>query len=136
MILPGATYAEKDATYVNTEGRVQRGYFACMPPGQAREDWAILRALSDALGHPLPVTTLADVRALLAEAAPTFATPDVVTPAAWESFGVGGTIDAAPFRPYFDSYYLTNAICRASVTMAKCVEAFGGDAGMKTGTHG
>ena len=136
VILPGSAYTEKDATWVNTEGRVQRGYFACRPPGQAREDWAILRALSDALGHCLPVTTLTDVRALLAEAAPTFATPDVVTPAAWGAFGSAGTIDAAPLLPCLDSYYLSNAICRASVTMAQCVETFGGDASMKTGTHG
>ncbi len=102
VILPGATYAEKDATYVNTEGRVQRAYFACMPPGQAREDWAILRALSEVIGHTLPVTTLADVRALLAETSPLFASPDVITPAEWGSFGVAGAIGAAPFRPYFE----------------------------------
>ena len=136
VILPGATYAEKDATYVNTEGRVQRGYFACLPPGQAREDWAILRALSGTLGHPLPVTDLAEVRAQMAAAAPIFALPDVVTASAWGSFGSAGAIDEAPLRPYFDSYYLTNPICRASETMAKCVEAFGGNAAVKTGTHG
>lgn len=136
VILPGATYAEKDATYVNTEGRVQRGYFACLPPGQAREDWAILRALSEALGHPLPVTNLGEVRAQMAAAAPIFALPDVVTASAWGSFGSAGEIDEAPFQPYFESYYLTNPICRASVTMAKCVEAFGGNAAVKTGTHG
>ena len=136
VILPGAAYTEKDATWVNTEGRVQRGFFACLPPGQAREDWAILRALSEVLGRPLPVTTLADVRALLVEAAPTFGTLDAVVPAAWGEFGEAGAIDAAPLLPAIDNYYLTNAVCRASVTMAKCVATFGDDASMKTGTHG
>ena len=136
VILPGAAYTEKDATWVNTEGRVQRGYFACLPPGQAREDWAILRALSEVLGRPLPVTTLADVRALLVEAAASFATLDAVVPAAWEDFGEAGAIDAAPLLPGIDNYYQTNAICRASVTMAQCVATFGDDASMKTGTHG
>ncbi len=136
VILPGAAYTEKDATWVNTEGRVQRGYFACLPPGQAREDWAILRALSEVLGRPLPVTTLADVRALLVEAAASFATLDAVVPAPWEDFGEAGAIDAAPLLPGIDNYYQTNAICRASVTMAQCVATFGDDASMKTGTHG
>ncbi|MFO1119083.1 MAG: NADH-quinone oxidoreductase subunit NuoG [Rhodospirillales bacterium] len=136
VILPGAAYTEKDATWVNTEGRVQRGYFACMPPGEAREDWAILRALSEALGRPLPVTTLADVRTLLVQAAASFGTPDVVVPTAWEEFGSAGSIDAAPLLPAAESYYLTNPICRASVTMARCVETFGDQASMKTGTHG
>lgn len=136
VILPGAAYTEKDATWVNTEGRVQHGFFACLPPGQAREDWAILRALSEVLGRPLPVTTLADVRALLVESAASFATLDAVVPAAWEDFGEAGAIDAAPLLPGIDNYYQTNAICRASVTMAQCVATFGDDASMKTGTHG
>ena len=62
VILPGAAYAEKNGTYVNTEGRVQRGFAATQPPGEAREDWAILRAFSAVLGTPLPYDTLAAVR--------------------------------------------------------------------------
>ncbi|MGE5441700.1 MAG: NADH-quinone oxidoreductase subunit NuoG [Bacteroidota bacterium] len=136
VVLPGAAYTEKDATYVNLEGRVQRAWFACKPPGDAREDWAILRALSEVLGRVLPVNSLDDVQRRLAEANPVFAAPDVVTKSPWASFGEGGAIDAVPFESAIGNFYLTNPICRASLTMAQCVEAFTGDIGMKTGTHG
>ena len=136
VILPGAAYTEKDATYVNLEGRVQRAWFACKPSGNAREDWAILRALSEVLGRALPVNSLADVQRQLTEVNPVFAAPDVVTKPPWASFGTAGAIDAAPFEPAIGNFYLTNPICRASVTMAQCVEAFTGDIGMKTGTYG
>ncbi len=76
VILPAAAYTEKNATYVNTEGRVQRAMRACYPPGEAREDWKILRALSDAVGCSLPFETLADVRARLREVNDVFAEPD------------------------------------------------------------
>ena len=68
VILPGAAYTEKDGTYVNTEGRVQQGYLAVNPPGEAREDWRILRAISAYLGHALPYDTLAELRAHLVAA--------------------------------------------------------------------
>ena len=136
VVLPGATYTEKDATYVNLEGRPQRAWFASLPPGQAKEDWAILRALSAALGRTLPADTLDDVRRLLVQANPVFEAIDQVTPAAWGPFGDSGAIGERPFQPYFDTLYLTNPICRASVTMAQCVEAFSGNAQAKTGTHG
>ena len=73
MILPGAAYTEKDATWVNTEGRVQRGRLAVYPPGEAREDWKILRAASEVLGKRLPYDALDGVRARLAEVNPVFA---------------------------------------------------------------
>ena len=63
MILPGAAYTEKSGTYVNTEGRVQMAARAAFPPGEAREDWAILRALSDVLGKRLPFNSLSELRA-------------------------------------------------------------------------
>lgn len=63
VILPGATYTEKSGIWVNTEGRVQQGNRAGFAPGDAREDWAILRALSDALGHKLPFDSLGALRA-------------------------------------------------------------------------
>ena len=63
VILPGAAYTEKDAVYVNTEGRPQRAKRAIFPPGEAKEDWRILRALSEALGHTVPLNTLGQVRA-------------------------------------------------------------------------
>jgi NADH-quinone oxidoreductase subunit G len=136
VILPGAAYTEKDATYVNLEGRVQNAWPACKPPGEAKEDWAILRALSETLGRTLPVDSLADVRRLLAETKSVFAAPDAITRSAWESFGTAGVIDGRPFTTPITNFSLTNAICRASVTMAQCVEVFTGDALMKTGTHG
>jgi NADH-quinone oxidoreductase subunit G len=136
VILPGAAYTEKDATYVNLEGRAQRAWFATLPPGEAKEDWAILRALSEALGHTLPVNSAADVRERLAAAHPAFAAIEALQPAAWEPFGERGNIDEKPLEPYFDNFYLTNAICRASVTMAQCTEAFSGRPVLKTGTHG
>ena len=78
MILPGAAYTEKDGTWVNTEGRAQRGRLAVYPPGEAREDWKIIRAASEVLGARLPYDTLAAVRARLAEVNPVFARPDRV----------------------------------------------------------
>ena len=137
VILPGAAYTEKDATYVNLEGRVQRGWSAGYPPGQAKEDWAIVRALSEVLGRTLPANSLLDVRRLLGEANPIFKAPDSVTKTYWRAgFSPGGEIDGAAFEPVFDSFYLTNAVCRASVTMAQCAAAFTDAADKKTGTHG
>ena len=136
VILPGAAYTEKDATYVNLEGRVQSAWSACKPPGEAKEDWAILRALSETLGRTLPVNSLADVRRMLAEANPVFGAPESIARTSWESFGSPGPIDPRPFATPITNFYLTNAICRASVTMAQCVEAFTRDVAKKTGTHG
>ena len=64
-MLPGAAYAEKHGTYVNTEGRVQRGEKAAFPPGEAREDWAILRAVSELAGKALPFDSFAQLRAAM-----------------------------------------------------------------------
>ena len=76
VVLPGAAYTEKDGTYVNTEGRVQQGRRAVFPPGEAREDWAILRALSAALGKPLPFDSLPELRRRLRAEHPAFALLD------------------------------------------------------------
>ena len=83
IVLPGAAYTEKEGTYVNTEGRVQRGRRATFPPGDAREDWAILRALSEVLGKTLPYNNLGQVRARMVEVAPLLDQLEVVTPSAW-----------------------------------------------------
>ena len=89
------------------------------------------------LGRTLPANSLLDVRRLLGEANPVFNAPDSVTKADWSGgFGAGGEIDGAAFEPVFDSFYLTNAVCRASVTMAQCAAAFTEAADKKTGTHG
>jgi NADH-quinone oxidoreductase subunit G len=136
VVLPGAAYTEKDATYVNTEGRVQLGRRAVFPPGDAREDWTILRALSDALGRKLPYDSLPQLRQRLLAANPSFASVDAVTPAAWGAFGREGELDPAPFAYPIADFYRTDPISRASPTMAACVAAQRPQDQPKTGTHG
>ncbi|HEY4136349.1 MAG TPA: NADH-quinone oxidoreductase subunit NuoG [Alphaproteobacteria bacterium] len=136
VILPGAAYTEKDGTYVNTEGRVQRAKRAAFPLGEAREDWKIVRALSQVIGKTLPFDSLAQLRAKLASAYPTFAQLDVLTPAAWGAFGMEGAMDGAAFRLPIANFYMTDPISRASVTMAKCAELQAARAKDSTGTHG
>src|SRR5262245_19558959 len=136
VILPGAAYTEKTATYVNTEGRVQRTTLAAFPPGEAREDWAIVRALSDALGVRLPYDNINQLDRRLFAAHPRFQALDIVQPAAWGEFGEPGNIDAAPFAMPIQNFYMTDPISRASATMAQCVEAFVNGQEQKTGTHG
>jgi NADH-quinone oxidoreductase subunit G len=138
VVLPGAAYTEKDASYVNTEGRVQLGRRAVFPPGEAREDWAVLRALSGALRRPLPFDSLAELRARMRTQYPLFGEIDRIMPAAWGSFGEAGPVEAAPFRYPIADFYRTDPISRASPTMAECSAVFGpqSDAGKRTGTHG
>jgi NADH-quinone oxidoreductase subunit G len=124
VILPGAAYTEKSGIYVNTEGRVQMAERAAFPPGDGREDWAILRALSAVVGSKLPYDSLQQLRAALfrefphlqriGEIAPT--NPDDVRKLA----ALGGTMDKTPFRSPIDDFYLTNPIARASAVMAEC----------------
>ena len=124
VILPGAAYTEKSATYVNTEGRVQMTNRAAFPPGDAREDWAILRALSDMLGKKLPFDTLTQLRGVLYADHPHFAALDQV--AAGDAAAIaglaslGGKADKAPFASPVTDFYLTNAIARASKIMGEC----------------
>ena len=120
VILPGAAYTEKNATWVNTEGRVQRGRRAVFPPGAAREDWAILRALSAVLDHTLPYDNLAALQAAMISDAPHFADIDLVAPAGALPDLPVGEIDAAPFETPVKDFYLTNPIARASAVMARC----------------
>jgi NADH-quinone oxidoreductase subunit G len=137
VVLPGAAYTEKDATYVNTEGRVQQARRAVFPPGDAREDWKILRALSEALGRTLPYDSLPALRRRMSAANPVFAGADTVARAAWGQFGRDGAIDPAPFAYPIADFYRTDPISRASPTMAACAEALGRHKGeAKTGTHG
>jgi NADH-quinone oxidoreductase subunit G len=136
VVLPGAAYAEKDACYVNTEGRVQLARRAVFPPGEAREDWAILRALSAALGKPLPYDTLAALRRRLVQTYPTFVVIDDAPQAAWGGFGTAGSVDDAAFVYPIRDFYRTDAISRASPTMAACAAARMEVGARKTGTHG
>jgi NADH-quinone oxidoreductase subunit G len=134
VILPGAAYTEKNATYVNLEGRPQLALAAGAPRGDAREDWAILRALSEALGRTLPFDSLGDVRDALVADNAIFARPGELDPAPWGSFGATGPIEDTPVSPAIANFYMTNAVCRASVTMAECVQTFLGQPMKKTGT--
>ncbi len=121
VILPGAAYTEKPGTYVNTEGRVQQGQRASYPPGDAREDWAILRALSERLGKALPYDTLDQVRARLVAVNRNFAALERQAPGAWGAFGTAGTAGDAPFVSPIANFYMTDPISRASKTMAECM---------------
>ncbi len=140
VVLPGAAYTEKNATYVNTEGRPQQARLAVFPPGEAREDWKILRALSEQLGHTLPYDSLTQLRRRMAEVNPVFASVGAVTPAPWAPFGTAGALDPAPFVSPVANYYMTDPISRASVTMARCTETLVAPAAEaaqeRTGTHG
>jgi NADH-quinone oxidoreductase subunit G len=124
VILPSAAYTEKTGLAVNTEGRVQLINRAGFPPGDAREDWAILRALSDRLGHRLPYDSLAQLRATLFKAHPQLARLDAVAPADATDLRrlaeVGGTPDHTAFHSPVEDYYATNPIARASAVMAEC----------------
>ena len=120
VILPGATYTEKSATYVNTEGRVQIGARAVFPPGDAREDWTIIRALSDHIGGKLPYDSLAELRRAMIQAVPTFGHVDGLANPGATKAPSGTDMDKAPFAYLVDDFYLTNPIARASATMAEC----------------
>jgi NADH-quinone oxidoreductase subunit G len=122
IILPGAAYTEKDAIYVNTEGRVQQANRAVFPPAQAREDWKILRALSGVIGKTLPYDTIEALRSALEKQFPVFATRDVLTPSLWKKAPTIGIIAATPFDYPIANFYRTCAISRASKTMAQCTE--------------
>jgi NADH-quinone oxidoreductase subunit G len=124
VILPGAAYPEKSGIYVNTEGRVQMAGRASFPPGDAREDWAILRALSDLLGHKLPYDSLNALRQALFTAHPHLQRLDQIAPGSRADIGGlaahAGKTDRAAFTAVIDDFYLTNPIARASAIMAEC----------------
>ena len=139
VVLPGAAYTEKDGTYVNLEGRAQVARRAVFPPGEAREDWKILRALSGSLGRPLPYDSLRELRQRMWQACPTLAELDRVAPASWGSFGEPGPVGEEPFEYPIKDFYRTDPISRASQTMARCSELFipqAPTATARTGTHG
>src|SRR6185312_5843884 len=124
VILPGAAYTEKSAIYVNTEGRPQLANRAAFPPGDAREDWAILRALSDAMGAKLPYDSLAALRQAMFAAHPHLMRIGEIAPGDAADIGklakLGGDAGKAPFKSSVTDFYLTNPIARASAVMAEC----------------
>ncbi|MBY0420704.1 MAG: molybdopterin-dependent oxidoreductase, partial [Parvularculaceae bacterium] len=130
VVLPGAAYTEQSGVYVNSEGRAQMTRRANFPPGEAREDWAILRALSDHVGKRLPYDDLFALRqAMIAE------TPALGrigshggAPLDLAKVGKAGPLGSEPFRSFLGDFFMTNAVARASKTMAECSAAMSGAA--------
>jgi NADH-quinone oxidoreductase subunit G len=118
IILPAAAYTEENGLFVNTEGRPQLAMRAGFAPGEAKENWAILRALSGELGTPLPYDSLAQLRQALVKAVPHLKKIDAVAKNDW-ALEPQGKMDKAPFVPAIRDHYLTNPIARASQLMAE-----------------
>jgi len=140
IILPGATYTEKVGTYVNTEGRVQLTARAVFPPGEAREDWKILRALSGVLGKTLPFDSLQQLRAKMFAAHPHLALLDQIDPADMSAIerlaSHKAKIGKERFGGGMADFYLTNPIARASAIMASLSALHAGAGDKATGTDG
>lgn len=121
VIFPAAAYTEKEALYTNTEGRIQQTRRAVFPPGDAKEGWKIIRALSEVMNKKLPYDTRKEIINKLAKIVPAYKDFNKIESGAWNK------IEAAEVRRGImnlpiDNYYHTNPIARASVTMAKCIE--------------
>ncbi|WLF78641.1 NADH dehydrogenase (ubiquinone) 78K chain precursor, 5-prime end [Lodderomyces elongisporus] len=135
VILPGSAYTEKSGTYVNTEGRTQVTRAATNPPGVAREDWKIIRALSEYLNAKLPYDDIVSLRIRLGEIAPHLVRHDVIEPVSSEIAQIGfldlvnknksAKVTGEPLKNPISNFYMTDVISRSSPTMAKCVAAFG-----------
>jgi NADH-quinone oxidoreductase subunit G len=120
LVLPGAAYAEKHGTYVNTEGRVQRGEKAAFPPGEAREDWSILRAVSELAGKALPFDSFGQLRQQMVSEYPQLGRDGLIE-LPWSPPKLDAKA-SGPIRYPIADFFLTNAICRNSPTMRRCSE--------------
>ena len=118
LILPAAAYSEKHGIFVNLEGRVQRAQKASFPPGEAREDWTILRAVSDLIGKPLPFDRFDQLRAAMIADVPALGTEGLLE-LPWAPPSLPSAASGSVSLPVKD-FYLTNAICRASPVMQRC----------------
>ena len=138
VIWPSAAYTEKQAIYVNTEGRPQMAERAAFPPGEAREDWKIFRALSEHLDAKLDFDTVEALRVKMFEVAPHLSQLDQIAPAGAPQAPEAGKAEASVFASPVDDFYFTNPIARASATMADCAKAKQERAPKAegTGTHG
>jgi NADH-quinone oxidoreductase subunit G len=140
VVLPGAAYTEKSATYVNIEGRAQLTDRAAFAPGEAKEDWAIVRALSAHMRHTLPYDRLPALRAAMYKDAPALARLDMVAPADVKGVEAlaarGGALGSEPFGLGVRDFYLTNPIARASAVMAELSALKKSLDRGTTGTHG
>ncbi|THH19552.1 hypothetical protein EW146_g1634 [Bondarzewia mesenterica] len=134
VCLPAAAYTEKSMTWVNTEGRAQLGRAAVPPPGASREDWKILRALSEVVGSPLPYDDVLSLRDRMWEISPTLVRYDTTEPTSVDVALAGlktlaahtasAKVSGAPFQKPISNFYQTDPISRASVTMAQCTRSF------------
>ena len=140
VILPGAAYSEKAGIYVNTEGRPQLTSRATFPPGEAREDWKIVRALSEVLGKTLPFDSVQALRAEMFAGHPHMALLDTVVPADAATIeqlaGRSTKHGKGRFEPAIADFYLTNPIARASSIMASLSALHAGHSDKATGTDG
>ncbi|ODQ61401.1 hypothetical protein WICANDRAFT_78032 [Wickerhamomyces anomalus NRRL Y-366-8] len=133
VILPGSAYTEKTATYVNTEGRVQSTRAATSPPGSAREDWKILRALAEYMNVELNYDDIYSLKSRLGEISPSLVYTDVLEPVSAEIAKLGidtlagleTKITGAVLKNPIENFWMTDVISRSSVTMAKCIQSFG-----------
>jgi NADH-quinone oxidoreductase subunit G len=121
LVLPGSAYAEKHGTYVNTEGRVQWAERAVFAPGEAREDWAILRAVSELAGKKLPFDNYNQLRAAMIKEHPQLGRRDAVIDLPWSPPKLEAKTEG-PIRYPIADFFLTNAITRNSPTMRRCSE--------------
>jgi NADH dehydrogenase (ubiquinone) Fe-S protein 1 len=136
VCLPGSAYTEKASTYVNTEGRVQLGRAAVGPPGASRDDWKIVRALSEVLGETLPYDDVSGLRDRMWDISPSLNAYDTVDVPSNPLVGFTHLAQSKPakrtaaaattgaFKSPIENFYRTDAISRSSVTMAKCTDAF------------
>ncbi len=118
VILPGAAYTEEHGTFVNTEGRPQLAAQAAFPPGESKSNWAIVRALSSAMGNPLPFNTIGQLQREIAEHHPVVASLDEIADCEWRPLPEGKLLKGE-FPPIIENFYQTNPIARASAIMAE-----------------
>lgn len=132
MVLPGAAFTEKTATYANLEGRAQQTLAAITPPYASREDWKIVRAVSEVANHTLPYETLIQVRQRMAQISPNLINyhklirnqPNVKSPLTTSIKTSNGSIKVNPKMHNLLDYFQTDVISRASQVMAKCVSSY------------
>ncbi|KAI0827351.1 NADH-ubiquinone oxidoreductase [Trametes gibbosa] len=134
VVLPGSAYTEKGMTWVNTEGRAQLGRAAVPPPGASREDWKIIRALSEIIGAPLPYEDILSLRDRMWEVSPTLLRYDTLEPTSTDialsglkalaNSTANAKVTGEPLKKPIENFYQTDPISRASVTMAQCTRAF------------
>ncbi len=128
LVLPGCTFMEKSGTYTNAEGRIQLAHKIVDPPGYAKEDWEVFRAISEFSGVTLPYNSLEELRLRMAKLGPHLLKYDHVESTLFGKFAGrslgAGKVMATPLQDLLDNYYMSDAVTRASIVMAKCSLAY------------